>query len=171
MYYLAEFILQWAQAHGHADGLSWMRIFEYVSVRAAGAAVTAFVLSIIFGKPIIAYLKKVATEHYVSLENMGADGKPMDTKKMETPSMGGILIVSVMDISALLWGVWNNLLMMTIFCMIVLGLLGFFDDWRKVSTPKGEGVSELVKTSTQIILGGALAFFLLVNDDFCNILY
>jgi hypothetical protein len=53
-------------------------------------------------------------------------------KKHGVPSMGGILIVGVMDVSALFWGVWNELLLLTVLSMIVLAGLGFYDDYRKV---------------------------------------
>ncbi|MBR5978371.1 MAG: hypothetical protein IK033_05160, partial [Verrucomicrobia bacterium] len=121
------------------SSVSWLRIFSYVTVRVAGAALTSFLLSLFFGGRIIRWLREIAAEHYVSLANMGS------TAKVGTPTMGGIMIVGFLDISVILWGVWNELLILTSLSMIVLAGLGFYDDYRKITSAQGEGIGEWLK--------------------------
>ena len=114
--------------------LSPLRVFEYITFRSAGAAVTALVFSWFMGPSVIAWLKRLKFgQHYVDkAEEAGGLGARVLSKK-GTPTMGGILIVVVMDLSALLWAQWNELVVLTLLSLIVLAGLGFYDDYAKIT--------------------------------------
>ncbi len=173
IYQLSQYILDIAKAQGWEEAVSWLRIFSYVSVRAVGAALTAFALCMFLGKSVIQWLKDIAPEVYTpewAKNTSGESGAKKAAeavmealkKKHGVPSMGGILIVGVMDVSALFWGVWNELLLLTVLSMIVLAGLGFYDDYRKV-TRSGEGSPEWVKIGVQLALGLILVSYLYMD--------
>ncbi len=174
IYQLSQYILDIAKAQGWEESVSWLRIFSYVSVRAVGAALTAFALCMLLGKSVIQWLKDIAPEVYTpewAKNSPGESGAQKAEeavsealkKKHGVPSMGGILIVGVMDVSALFWGVWNELLLLTVLSMIVLAGLGFYDDYRKV-TRAGEGAPEWVKIGVQLALGLILVSYLYTDS-------
>jgi phospho-N-acetylmuramoyl-pentapeptide-transferase len=127
------------------------------------------------GKSVIQWLKDIAPEVYTPewAKNTPGDSgakkaeeavKEALKKKHGVPSMGGILIVGVMDVSALFWGVWNELLLLTVLSMIVLAGLGFYDDYRKV-TRAGDGSPEWVKVGVQLALGLILVSYLYMDGS------
>src|SRR5688572_5696429 len=99
IYYLTQYVLQLVQDTGWEDKLSFLRLFRYTTVRAAGAAITALALSWWLGPRIIAWLRELKFgQHYQDkAEEAGAS---RTVSKRGTPTMGGILIVAVMDFSA-----------------------------------------------------------------------
>ena len=159
IYWLSQHILDLARDQDWEGSVSWLRIFSYVTVRVAGAALTSFLLSLFFGNKIINWLREIAAEHYVSLASMGSKAK------VGTPTMGGIMIVGFLDISVILWGVWNELLILTSLSMIVLAGLGFYDDFRKITSVQGEGIGEWLKIVVQFLLGVILVSYLYFDDD------
>jgi phospho-N-acetylmuramoyl-pentapeptide-transferase len=80
--------------------------------------------------------------------------------KRGTPTMGGVLVVAVMDLSALLWAQWNELVLLTVLSLVVLAGLGFYDDFLKVTQRSSAGVASRVKLGVQIGLGLALGWYL-----------
>ena len=173
IYQITQYIQEIAKAQGWEEAVSWLRIFSYVSVRAVGAALTAFTLCMLLGRSVIQWLSDIAPETHTPewAKNTPGKSEPKQAeeavkealkKKQGVPSMGGILIVGVMDVSALFWGVWNELLLLTVLSMIVLAGLGFYDDYRKV-TRQGEGSSELVKIGVQLALGLTLVCYLYMD--------
>ena len=129
---ISHYLQELAKIYGWEDLFSWLRIFDYVSVRAAGAALTSFGLFILFGKYIINWLKIIAPEDYISEGNRDQKGEVINNKKIGTPTMGGLMIVGFLDVSAMFWTVWNELLLLTVLSLLVLAGLGFYDDYKKV---------------------------------------
>jgi len=76
------------------------------------------------------------------------------------PTMGGLLIVGAIDLSALLWAQWNPMVTLTLLSMLVLCLLGFYDDYLKVTLQDSSGLAEKVKLAVQILLAGFIAVYL-----------
>ena len=74
--------------------------------------------------------------------------------------MGGLLIVGSIDLSALLWAQWNPLVTLTLRSMLVFCLLGFYDDYSKISKQDSGGVSEKVKLVVQFLLASFIAVYL-----------
>lgn len=74
--------------------------------------------------------------------------------------MGGLLIVLAMDVSALLWTQWNELIALTLLSVLVFATLGFYDDWMKVTKQTSAGATEVVKLVTQFALGVFIGVYL-----------
>lgn len=141
-------------------------VFKYVTFRTAGAAVTALLLSMVFGPALIAWLRELKFKQDYRPKDVreGQTGATAaaaaDTAKRGTPTMGGILIVIVLDVTVLLWARWNPLILLTVLSLIVLAGLGFYDDWLKVTRQTADGAASRIKLYIQIALAGAIAFYL-----------
>src|SRR5438270_490427 len=121
-------------------------VFFYVTFRAIAAAVTAFLLTLMFGNFIIAQLRALkvgqpirgAAEVHRLAELQGA--------KQGTPTMGGVLVIGAVVISSLLWArLDNKFVWLALFSMVYLGGLGFADDYLKVTKKKSEGIHGRLK--------------------------
>ena len=89
-------------------------------------------------KYIINWLKIIAPEDYISEGNRDQKGEVINNKKIGTPTMGGLMIVGFLDVSAMFWTVWNELLLLTVLSLLVLAGLGFYDDYKKKSESWGK---------------------------------
>jgi phospho-N-acetylmuramoyl-pentapeptide-transferase len=161
-YYLSQIILAQTQ------GTEWTtltvplnRLLGYISVRSAGAAITALVLSWWFGPRIIAWLKrlKFGQDYADKAEETGGLTARVLSKK-GTPTMGGILIVLALDLAALLWAQWNPLVLLTLLSIMVLSGLGFYDDYHKITRQSSGGTTPKVKLWIQVILAGFIGYYL-----------
>jgi phospho-N-acetylmuramoyl-pentapeptide-transferase len=160
-YYLAQYLQDAAAGTGWADSVSWLRLFRYITFRSAGAAMTALVLSWWLGPKVIAWLKrlKFAQDYLDKAEESGDLVARLITKK-GTPTMGGVLIVTVMDSTALLWAQWTTLVQLTLLSVVVLAGLGFYDDWAKITKQNAAGTASHVKLALQGALGLFIAIYL-----------
>ena len=79
-----------------------LRLFDYVTFRAGGAALTAFLIVLLFGKQFARYLSNLNVRSAERLEGL-VPVEFIDKEKSRTPCMGGILIVGAIIISGLLW--------------------------------------------------------------------
>jgi phospho-N-acetylmuramoyl-pentapeptide-transferase len=77
--------------------------------------------------------------------------------------MGGILIVAVMDITALLWAQWSTLVILTLISVLVLGGLGFYDDYAKITQQSNKGAAADLKLWVQGALGVFIAVYLWID--------
>jgi phospho-N-acetylmuramoyl-pentapeptide-transferase len=159
IYYLTQYVLQLAHGTAWEDPLSFLRLFRYTTVRAAGAAITALLLSWWLGPRIIAWLRDLKFgQHYQDkAEEAGAS---RTISKRGTPTMGGILIVAVMDFTALLWAQWNTLMAVALLSVIVLMGLGFYDDYAKISQQNNRGFTSKLKLLVQFALALFIAVYL-----------
>jgi len=161
-YYLSQ-MPQWLVDNGHAawaDWLSFLRVFQYITFRTAGAAVTALLLSWWLGPKIIAKLKQLKFSQQYEDKAEAAGGLEARVNKKGTPSMGGVMIVLTLDITALLWARWNEFLALTLMSVVVLAALGFYDDWVKLTKQDKAGIHSKVKLIVQIGLGLFIAIYL-----------
>jgi phospho-N-acetylmuramoyl-pentapeptide-transferase len=140
-------------------------VFQYITFRSAGAAVTALLLSMWLGPAMIRWLRDLRfRQEYRPKDVAGAKDATAvaaDLQKRGTPTMGGILIVLVLDLSVLLWARWNALVLVTVLSLIVLAGLGFYDDWLKVTRQNNEGSSSRLKLVVQLVLALAIGLYLL----------
>lgn len=161
-YYLSQ-LPEWLMANGHAqwgDWLSPLRVFQYITFRGAGAAVTALVLCWLLGPMVIRWLKRIGVRQEYQ-DRARKDGKMTDgVSKRGVPTMGGLLIVGVIDLSALLWAQWNPLVTLMLLSMLVLCLLGFYDDYSKITRQNSDGLTEKVKLVVQFVLSATIAVYL-----------
>jgi phospho-N-acetylmuramoyl-pentapeptide-transferase len=145
------------------DPLSFLRLFKYITVRSAGAALTALLFSLWLGPRMIRWLKRLKYgQSYVDkAEEVGGLAGRVD--KRGTPTLGGLLIVAAMDISAILWAQPNVLVLLTLLSVLVLAGLGFYDDYAKITRQNHRGVRPWVKLSVQMGLAGGIAIYLWQN--------
>ena len=126
------------------------RMFNYVTFRAAVAIILALVVSVWFGNWFIKMLKRkkvVETQRDASID-------PYNTKKIGVPTMGGVIIIAAIFIPVLLVGKLHSVYtLLMIATTLVLGILGFSDDYIKTFRHKKDGLPPKVKLAGQILLG------------------
>lgn len=136
-------------------------IFQYISFRMAMATLLSLFLSMIIGKYAIRFLQKKQIGE--SIRNLGLAGQ---MEKKGTPTMGGIIILSSILISVLLFNNLNNIyILIMIFTTVWLGILGFIDDYIKVFKKNKQGMSSKMKLIGQSILGLIVALVLFFHPD------
>jgi phospho-N-acetylmuramoyl-pentapeptide-transferase len=161
LYYLSQWLLDLTKGTPWADHLSALRLFRYITVRSAGAAVTALILSWWLGPKIIHWLKqlKFGQDYADKAEEAGGLAARVLSKK-GTPTMGGVLIVTVLIFSTLLWTEWNALVELTLLSVIVLAGLGFYDDYAKIIQQSGGGTPPRVKLWAQTAVSVFIGIYL-----------
>ena len=147
-----------------ADQVPVFNLFRYLTFRTGGALMTALVLSFIVGPGLIRWLK--------SKQGMGQpirdDGPESHIlQKQGTPTMGGVLILLALSVGTLLWAdltnryVWAVLIVTTGF-----GLVGFVDDYLKVSDGSVRGVPGRIKFVIELSIAGlAVAWIASVSPE------
>lgn len=147
----------------HVD-YGFLRVFRYISFRAFMGILTALFFCLIFGGPIIRYLKRKQNS-----SNIREDVPDSHLKKSGTPTMGGILIILSMTFSFLLWGRLDHYLSWALFlCVGVFSFIGLTDDLSKIKKKKNGGLSAGGKFKYQVLLSlviGALLYYFQFNTD------
>ncbi|MDH5721516.1 MAG: phospho-N-acetylmuramoyl-pentapeptide-transferase [Spirochaetia bacterium] len=142
--------------HKFSDSLSFFRVFGYVTFRMVFAAVTSLLLTYYLGPRFIRFLKKLKFG-----EEIRDDGPESHKLKAGTPTMGGVLIITAMSISALLWGNLSNLYFIFLWMgTLLLSAVGFWDDYQKSILKVRGGMKAKIKFLLQIII--ALVISLLI---------
>ena len=161
LYYLSQWLMDKASETAWADHLSALRVFRYITVRSAGAAITALLLSLWLGPKVIRWLQrlKFGQDYDDKAQKAGTKDTEFFSKR-GTPTMGGILIVTVVDLTALLWCQWNSLVTLTLVSLLVLGALGFYDDYKKITEKNADGAAAHVKLWVQTLLAIFIAVYL-----------
>ena len=136
-------------------------VFKYITFRSVMAAVTAFILSLILGPMVIAWLKRlnfgqnIRKDHVESLYDL-------HKHKQGTPTMGGVLIVLVIALSTILWSdVLNKYVILTLAVFLFLGLVGFADDRIKIMKKRNLGLNGPNKFLIQALAGTLVAVFVM----------
>ncbi len=130
-------------------------LFRYITFRTGGAMATSLLICFIFGPAIIRWLKKKQGEG----QPIRDDGPESHFKKKGTPTMGGLMILISVVASTVLWMDLSNLYTWAVlFVTVGFGLVGFFDDYRKLINRSSNGVSGKVRLLIQIVIS-ALAVF------------
>ena len=161
LFYLSQIILDAAEGTAWAQYVTPLRLFRYITFRSAGAAVTAFLLSMWLGPKVIEWLKRLKFgQEYKDLADQSGDFKARVLSKKGVPTMGGILIVLVLNLTAILWAQMNPLLELTLLSVLVLTGLGFYDDYAKIIKQQGGGAPPHVKLWVQFAVGAFVALYL-----------
>jgi phospho-N-acetylmuramoyl-pentapeptide-transferase len=166
-YYLSQQLLEWSHGTAWENRLSWLRLFHYITVRSAGAAITALVLSWSFGPGIIRWLKqlKFGQDYKDKAEEAGGLAARVLSKK-GTPTMGGIFIVTILFLTTVLWTQLDNkLVLLTLLSVLVLTGLGFYDDYAKIIQQSGGGTPPRVKLLTQFAVSIFIGIYLWVTPS------
>jgi phospho-N-acetylmuramoyl-pentapeptide-transferase len=138
-------------------------VFRYITFRASLAAVTAFAMCIIFGPPIIKWLKSLKAGQYVRKEHV--EGLyDLHKHKEGTPTMGGLLILVAVLVSTLLWGrLDNDYVFLALAGMTWLGIVGFIDDMIKIRNKSARGIQGATKLIGQVSLALIVGIFVITN--------
>jgi phospho-N-acetylmuramoyl-pentapeptide-transferase len=161
LFWLSQWILDWVHGSDWESRLSFLRLFRYITVRAAGAAITALILSWWLGPKIIRWLKQLKFgQEYADRAEEAGDFKARVLSKKGTPTMGGILIVMALLISTMLWTQWNAQVELTMLSVLVLAGLGFYDDYAKILKQSGGGTPPRVKLIVQFSLAAFVGIYL-----------
>lgn len=132
-------------------------LFRYITFRAAGAVVTALLVSFMFGPALIRWLQKVRFGEVV--RDLGPESHKA---KAGTPTMGGTLILLSASVSTLLWAeLTNPFTILALVSFLWMGALGFLDDYLKVVKKKRDGLIGRYKLVGQCSFGLMLGLFLI----------
>ena len=137
---------------------SFLNVFRYITFRSAYAGLTALGLSVLMGGMMIRMLRKFQIG-----EKIREDGPKSHAAKSGTPTMGGLLILSTLVASTLLWAdLSKSYIWVVLLAAVGFGLIGFFDDAMKLK--KNEGMSARTKIVLQILLSVAIGSYLIYID-------
>ncbi|MCQ2073866.1 MAG: phospho-N-acetylmuramoyl-pentapeptide-transferase [Bacteroidaceae bacterium] len=127
-----------------------MGVFTYVTFRAITAMVLSIIISLWFGKIFIAYLRRKE----ISETQRDAKLDPFGVGKSGVPTMGGVIIITSIIVPCLLVGHLDNIYMiLMLVTTVILGVLGFGDDYIKTFKKNKEGLNGWIKVAGQILLG------------------
>jgi phospho-N-acetylmuramoyl-pentapeptide-transferase len=139
--------------HRFSDQFIGFNVFSYVTFRSVAAAVTAFVISLIFGNFVIRKLTTLKLGQPIRLAAEVHRLAELHGGKQGTPTMGGVLIIGAVFLSSVLWARPDNrFVWLALFTLLYLGALGFADDYLKVTKKKSAGISGRYKLFFQIVL-------------------
>ena len=131
-------------------------VFNYITLRTVLAAMTALIISFIAGPGVIRWLaaKKIG-------QAVRNDGPQTHLVKTGTPTMGGVLILIAIGVTTLLWGDLTNKYVWTVLIVTLgYGIVGWYDDWKKVVYRNPKGLAARWKYFWQSVLGVGAALFL-----------
>ena len=122
-------------------------VLRYLTVRTLGGTVTALLITILLGPMFINKFKQIQFEQFVR-----KDGPKSHYKKTGTPTMGGVLIISSLLISTLLWAdLSNRYIWVVIITTLLFAIIGFLDDYLKIKNKSSDGLSSKQKIAMQFI--------------------
>ena len=126
------------------------RLFTYISFRAITAGVIGLLISIWFGNWFINYMKR----HNISETQRDATLDPFNVAKKGVPTMGGLIVIAAILVPCLLLGKLTNVYMLLMIATtLILGVLGFADDYIKTFKKRKDGLNGWVKIGGQVALG------------------
>jgi phospho-N-acetylmuramoyl-pentapeptide-transferase len=133
-------------------------VFNYISFRAALALISSLVISLLFGKKIIGWIRQKQIGE--SIRELGLEGQ---TQKAGTPTMGGLIILAAIIIPTLLFAkVFNVYILLMLITTVWLGSIGFIDDYIKVFKKNKDGLKGKFKVIGQVGIGllvGSVLYF------------
>src|SRR5216684_4592282 len=137
LYYLTEF----------SDKISVFNVFRYITFRTGGAVVTALVFVFLFGPSIISLLRLLQGKG----QPIRSDGPASHlANKIGTPTMGGLMILSGLLVSTLLWAnPVNPYVWVVLGITLGFGFVGFYDDYLKVTKQTHAGISGVMRLAIE----------------------
>ncbi|NTT84846.1 phospho-N-acetylmuramoyl-pentapeptide-transferase [Tabrizicola fusiformis] len=145
LYWLTEF----------SDGGDFFNLFRYITFRAGMAFVTALIFGFIFGRPLIDLLRRKQGKG----QPIRDDGPQGHFVKAGTPTMGGLLILSALMVSTLMWARLDSpYVWIVVLVTLAFGLIGFADDYAKVTKQNTKGVSSRVRFLSGLAIAGLASY-------------
>ncbi len=141
-----------------AEQFQLFNVLKYITFRSGGAMMTSMVLAFMFGKPIIEWLR-IKQKHGQPIRDDGPERHIIE--KAGTPTMGGVLILFPAVLSTLLWSNPSNTYVWVILGVLVFfGLVGFADDYAKVTKRTHAGVSGRLRLFVEFIFAGFAVYLM-----------
>ena len=148
------------------DSFTFLNVFKYLTVRTGLAMFTSMLIVFLIGTPFINFFstRKI-------LDPIREDGPSEHiVKKIGTPTMGGLLILTGLLSGILLWGNLSSLyIWFLIFILVSFGLLGAYDDYKKIKFNNSSGVSFKFKIISQILIATIGIVLLTYYSDFTEL--
>ena len=136
-------------------------VFQYLSFRGAYAALTTLLLSYIFGPRIIEALRRLKIG-----QSVRKDGPAMHLSKDGTPTMGGIFVILSMVIAMLFWTDFENRkVWLVLGALVAFGIVGFLDDFLKVTKHNSDGLPAWAKLACQFVIALAVVLILYFGGE------
>ena len=133
-----------------------LNVFNYITLRAVLACLTALGISLLCGPMVIRKLTA-----YKIGQAVRTDGPQTHLVKQGTPTMGGVLVLLAIAIATLLWGdLENRFIWVVLWVTLGFGIIGWVDDWRKVVHKNPKGLSAVEKYVWQSVVGLLAAVYL-----------
>jgi phospho-N-acetylmuramoyl-pentapeptide-transferase len=135
-----------------------LNVFRYITVRTVYASLTAMFLALVFGPWLIRRLRELQIGQFIREE-----GPQEHKKKAGTPTMGGVLIVISTAVPVLLWAdLTNPFILLSLFALFGFAVIGFIDDYAKVSKQRNLGLTAKKKIYFQVFVSLVVGVVLLV---------
>lgn len=154
LYYLFDYL----DTHFDLPGTG---VFQYITFRSGAAVLLSLLLSMVFGKKIINFIRKKQIGE--TIRELGLEGQ---NQKAGTPTMGGIIIIFATLIPVLLFAKLDNIyVILLIITTLWMGVIGFLDDYIKVFKKNKEGLKGRFKVVGQVGLGLLVGSVMYFNDS------
>jgi phospho-N-acetylmuramoyl-pentapeptide-transferase len=151
------YLFQYLHETFHLPGAG---VFQYLSFRAAMAAILSLWITVVYGKHLIEFLRKKQVGE--SIRDLGLDGQ---MQKKGTPTMGGLIIIAAILIPTLLFAELNNKYIILMFITTIwLGFIGFIDDYIKIFKKNKQGLAGKFKIIGQVSLGLVIGLAVYFSD-------
>jgi phospho-N-acetylmuramoyl-pentapeptide-transferase len=150
--------------HLLSNEVSGFNVFTYTTFRAVAAAITAFIISLIFGNFVIRKLISLKVGQPIRTAAEVHRLAELHGGKAGVPTMGGVLIIGAVFVASVIWARPDNrFVWLALFSMVVHGALGFADDYLKVTKKKSDGISGRFKLAVQLVVAAVVAVVFLTN--------
>lgn len=144
LYHLFDYL---TSSYGHLAGA---RLMTYISFRAITAGIVGLLISIWFGNWFINYMKR----HNISETQRDEKTDPFNINKKGVPTMGGLIVIAAILTPCLLLGKLTNVYMiLMLITTLLMGALGFADDYIKTFRKNKDGLNGWIKIAGQVTLG------------------
>jgi phospho-N-acetylmuramoyl-pentapeptide-transferase len=141
---------------------SVFNVFRYITFRTIYAAITALVICFVVGPWLIRKLHELQIG-----QTIRDDGPGSHLAKKGTPTMGGILIIFAVTISTLLWAnLTVGYIWLVIMVMVGFGLIGFLDDYRKLTRQNSRGIPGKIRLAAEIAIAAFVGIVLYIKPGF-----
>jgi phospho-N-acetylmuramoyl-pentapeptide-transferase len=138
-----------------SDQIGPLNVFRYITFRTGGAIMTALLFVFLFGPAIIDLLRVKQGKGQPIRE----DGPQSHLAKKGTPTMGGLMILSGVTVSTLLWASWGNpYVWIVLFVTLSYGAIGFYDDYLKVTRSQTAGFSTRLRLLAEVLVAALAAW-------------
>lgn len=143
---------------------SFFNVFRYITFRTIYATITALVICFIIGPWLIRKLQELQLKQPIR-----EDGPRSHFSKAGTPTMGGLMIIFAVIVSTLLWAnLTNPYVWLVILVTVSFGLIGFFDDYLKLTRESSKGLPGKVRLTSEIAIALFVSLVLYFKPNFSS---